>query len=172
MTEIYVVRHGIAVPSEGEIPDALRPLTSKGRRRFRRTARTFARLGRKLDLILTSPLVRAVQTAEILVGAVKDVEVAVLEELDPKSGIERLLDAVARRANDLRAVALVGHEPQLSGLVAVLAGLRANEVQLSKGAIVRLDLADALAPGSADLRWTLNPMSKEVEKTRSHRGSA
>ena len=87
MMEIYVVRHGIAVPSEAGIPDRFRPLTSKGRRRFRRTARRFARLGRELDLILTSPLVRAVQTAEILVGAVKNAEVAVLEELDPKSGV-------------------------------------------------------------------------------------
>src|SRR5437667_6035385 len=86
MMEIYVVRHGIAVPSEAGIPDRFRPLTSKGRRRFRRTARRFARLG-ELDLILTSPLVRAVQTAEILVAAVKDAEVAVLEELDPKSGV-------------------------------------------------------------------------------------
>ena len=50
MMEIYVVRHGIAVPSEAGIPDRFRPLTSKGRRRFRRTARRFARLGRELDL--------------------------------------------------------------------------------------------------------------------------
>jgi phosphohistidine phosphatase len=175
MMEIYVVRHGIAVPSEAKIPDRFRPLTSKGRRRFRRTARRFARLVRELDLILTSPLVRAVQTAEILVAAVKDAEVAVLEELDPKSGVEPLLEAVAHRA-DFRSVALVGHEPQLSGLVAVLASIPGNEIELRKGAIVRLDVAEALGPGSAELRWTLNPMSKEVEKggrgLGPHRGSA
>ena len=163
MMEIYVVRHGIAVPSEAGIPDRFRPLTSKGRRRFRRTARRFARLGSELDLILTSPLVRAVQTAEILVAAVKDAEVAVLEELDPKSGIEPLLEAVARRA-EFRSVALVGHEPQLSGLVALLTAIPGNEIEMRKGAIVRLDVAEALGPGSAELRWTLNPMSKEVEK--------
>jgi len=164
MMEIYVVRHGIAVSGEEKGPDAFRPLTSKGRRRFRRTARTFARLGRKLDLVLTSPLVRAVQTAEILVGAVKDAEVAVLEELDGRSGIERLIEAVAHRADDLRSIALVGHQPQLSRLVAVLTTIPDDQVQMSKGAIIRLDVEDALAPASAKLRWTLNPMSKEVEK--------
>jgi phosphohistidine phosphatase len=163
MMEIYVVRHGIAVPSEAGSSDRFRPLTSKGRRRFRRSARRFARLGGKLDLILTSPLVRAVQTAEILVAAVKDAEVAVLEELDPGSGVQALLEAVARRA-DFRSVALVGHEPQLSGLIAVLTATPGNEIEVRKGAIVRLDVAEALAPGSAELRWTLNPMSKEVVK--------
>jgi phosphohistidine phosphatase len=175
MTEIYVVRHGIAVPAEGGMSDAFRPLTGKGRRRFRRTARRFARIGRPLDLILTSPLVRAVQTAEILVGAVKDAEVAVLEKLDPRSPVERLLEAVSHRAAGFRSVALVGHEPQLSHLIGVLAAIPIDEVQLRKGAIVRLDVADALAPASAELRWTLNPMSKEVEKPRrggSHHGSA
>src|SRR3981189_1223644 len=86
--EIYLVRHGIAVDGESDGPDAFRPLTGKGRRRFHKTARAFARLGRKLDLILTSPLVRAVQTAEILAGETEPEEVAVLAELEPKFDVE------------------------------------------------------------------------------------
>jgi phosphohistidine phosphatase len=66
MIELYFVRHGIAVERIPGVPDSFRELTGKGRRRFRKTARAFAQLGRSLDLILTSPLVRAVQTAEIL----------------------------------------------------------------------------------------------------------
>ena len=83
MIRIYLVRHGIAVDHEdrGNLDDDDRPLTGKGRRRFRRTARAFARLGEPLDFIFTSPLARAVQTAEILAGALKQDEVGVLAEL-------------------------------------------------------------------------------------------
>ena len=164
MTEIYVVRHGIAVAREENAPDEFRPLTEKGRRRFRKTARAFARLGRKLDAILTSPLVRAVQTAEILAGEIKHGEVAVLEQLDPKFGVGSLLEALAARADGAKAVAVVGHEPQLSALVAALAGVPAEELDLKKGGIVRLDIGDLSQPGSAEARWSLKPRSKTVDK--------
>src|SRR5207248_11499089 len=100
-----------------------RPLTEKGRRRFQRTARAFGRLERNLDLILTSPLVRAVQTAEILAGETEHGEVAVLAELDPKFGVDAARAATANRAGEAEAVAIVGHEPQLSSVVAALSGV-------------------------------------------------
>src|SRR3954469_22551660 len=109
---LYIVRHGIAVEERKGIPDGSRPLTGEGRRRFQRTARAFSRLGYRLDLILTSPLVRAVQTAEILAGATDPGEVGVLEELDAKFGVAPLRAALAARAGNARAVAIVGHEPQ------------------------------------------------------------
>jgi phosphohistidine phosphatase len=164
MIELYVVRHGIAVGRESPVEDAFRPLTAKGRRRFRKTAKAFARVARKLDLILTSPLVRAVQTAEILAGEAKHGEVAILEELDPKVPVETLVEAIALRANGAKAVALVGHEPQLSELVSALAGVGADELDLKKGAIVRLDMDDPSETGTADPRWTLQPKSKSVDK--------
>ena len=71
MIRIYLVRHGIAVdPAEkGTLDDDARPLTGKGRRRFRRLARAFARLGEKLDFIFTSPLVRAeIRTPVLTLG--------------------------------------------------------------------------------------------------------
>ena len=94
------MRHGIAVESGEGIPDEWRPLTDKGRRRFQKMARTFAKLGRRLDLILTSPLVCAVQTAEILAGATDHGEVAILAELDPKFDVEttrRFLETLGPR---------------------------------------------------------------------------
>jgi phosphohistidine phosphatase len=162
--EIYLVRHGIAVGPDDDVPDSLRPLSGKGRRRFRKTARAFARLGRKLGLILTSPLVRAVQTAEILAGEAKHGEVAVLEELDPKFGVQSLLEAVAKRADGCRSVALVGHDPQLSSVLSNLAGLPADLLDFRKGAIVRLDATDLSQPGSAYARWSLQPRSKTADK--------
>jgi len=155
--QLYVVRHGIAEDGGEGIPDASRVLTEKGRRRFQKTARAFAKGGRNLDLILTSPLVRAVQTAEILAGATDHGEVGVLEELDPKFDVGALRDAIARRAGEAQSVAVVGHEPQLSSLLAALSGVSQTDLDVKKGAIVRVDV-DTLTNGtSADPRWWLKP---------------
>ena len=155
--QLYIVRHGIAVDGGEGMPDGSRPLTEKGRRRFERTARAFGKLGHKLDLILTSPLVRAVQTAEILAGAARHREVGVLEELDPKFDVEALRAAIDARAGKARAVAIVGHEPQLSGLLAALSGTSQADIDFKKGAIVRVDAATLSGGAPVDVRWWLKP---------------
>ena len=155
--QLYVVRHGIAVESGEGIPDDWRPLTDKGRRRFQKMARAFAKLGRRLDLILTSPLVRAVQTAEILAGATDHGEVAVLAELDPKFDVKAVQKAIATRAEKVEAVAIVGHEPQLSSLLAALSKVSPADLDLEKGAIVRIDVSTLTDGASADPRWWLKP---------------
>ncbi|GAC1536352.1 MAG: histidine phosphatase family protein [Myxococcales bacterium] len=164
MKRLYLVRHGIAVDhADPAGPDGSRPLTGKGRRRFARAARAFEQHLGKLDLILTSPLVRAVQTAEILAAATDHREVAVLEELHPGVAAATLFDALAGRAGKARAVALVGHEPQLSSVLAALANLpaaQAAQLDFKKGAIVRLDMIRwpaARAAASAEARWWLKP---------------
>jgi phosphohistidine phosphatase len=157
--ELYVVRHGIAETGGEGMSDASRALTGKGRRRFQKTARAFGKRGNRLDLVLTSPLVRAVQTAEILAGAADPEEVAVLEELDPRFDVESLRTAVAKRAGKAEAVAIVGHEPQLSSLLAALSGVSQSDLDLKKGSIVRIDV-DAMTDGnSVDPRWWLKPRS-------------
>lgn len=155
--ELYVVEHGIAVQSGQGIPDEWRPLTEKGRRRFQRTARAFGKLGRKLDLILSSPLIRAVQTAEILAGETEPAEVAILAELDPKFDVESARNAIAARAGKAKAVAVVGHEPQLSSVLAMLAGVPREEIELESGSIVRLDVSGLADGAVADPRWWLKP---------------
>ena len=155
--QLYVVEHGIAVEGGEGIPDEWRPLTDKGRRRFRKTARAFGKLGRKLDLILTSPLVRAVQTAEILAGETEPEEVAVLAELDPKFDVQAVRNAIASRAGKAEAVAIVGHEPQLSSVLAALSGVSQAEIDLENGTIVRVDVSTLTDGASADPRWWLKP---------------
>jgi phosphohistidine phosphatase len=173
---LYIVRHGIAVEERKGIPDASRPLTDKGRRRFEKTARAFGKLGQRLDLILTSPLVRAVQTAEILAGATDHGEVGVLEELDAKFGVGPLRAALEERTGNARAVAIVGHEPQLSALLAALSGARQADIDLKKGAIVRVDVSTRGDGARAEVRWWLKPkgtrekglpLQKQARKTRS-----
>src|SRR5260370_41416966 len=83
MIHLYLVRHGIAEDAAAGVPDLLRTLTEKARRRFRKTARSFGRQSGALDLILASPLVRAGHTAEILAGEVKHAARGVLPEVSP-----------------------------------------------------------------------------------------
>ena len=100
MIRVFLVRHGIAADAAPGQPDESRPLTAKGRRRFRRTARAFARLGERVDKLITSPLVRAVQTAEILARALRQDEVGVLEELRSEVPPAKLFGALSQQIED------------------------------------------------------------------------
>jgi phosphohistidine phosphatase len=156
---VYLVRHGIAGnPDEWKGPDDSRPLNGKGRRIFRRTARVFAKLGEKIDLLCTSPLVRAVQTAEILAEALELDEVAALEELRPEVPVQRLLERVAVLSE--KRIALVGHDPQISGTAAALGNVEPARIEFAKGAIVRIDVED-LVGREAEPRWWLEPGEKK-----------
>jgi phosphohistidine phosphatase len=156
---IFLVRHGIAGdPDEWKGPDDSRPLNAKGRRRFRETARTFAKLGDRVELLCTSPLVRAVQTAEILADVLELDEISVLEELRPDVPVQQLLDRVAQLVE--KRIALVGHDPQLSGVAGALGGVEPARIDFPKGAIVRFDAEDAAAR-EAQPRWWLEPGEKK-----------
>ena len=117
----------------------------------------FGKVGHRLDLILTSPLVRAVQTAEILAGETEHRELAVVGELDPKFDVEAVRKAIALRVGKAQAVAIVGHEPQLSSLLAALSGVLQADIELENGAIVRVDVSTLTDGASADPRWWLKP---------------
>src|SRR5262249_12253395 len=126
-----------------------------------KTARAFGKLGRKLDLILTSPLVRAVQTAEILANEARHDEVSVLEELDPKFDADAVREALVKGAEKSATIALAGHEPQLSSALAALSGVAQADLDFKKGAIVRIDVANIADGKPADARWWLKPRSGE-----------
>jgi phosphohistidine phosphatase SixA len=155
--QLYVVGHGIAAGAGEGISDEWRPLTDKGRRRFQKTARAFGKLGRKLDLILTSPHVSAVQTAEILAGETEHGEVGILPELDPKFDAAAVRAAIAMRAGEAEAVAVVGHQSQLSSVLAALSGVAQEEIDLEEGTIVRVDASTLTNGASAEPRWWLKP---------------
>jgi phosphohistidine phosphatase len=156
---LYLVRHGVAGdPDEWKGPDDSRPLNANGRRRFRETARAFAKLGDRVELLCTSPLVRAVQTAEILADALELDETAILEELRPDVPVQQLLDRVGQLA--VKRVALVGHDPQLSGVAAALGAVEPARIEFPKGAILRFDVEDPSAR-KAEPRWWLEPGEKK-----------
>lgn len=167
MIRVYLVRHGIAVDhaGKGDLPDDSRPLTEKGRRRFRKLARTFARLGEPVDRIFTSPLPRAVQTAEILASALRHSDVGILESLRPSAPPEALLQEVASKAKGAQSVALVGHDPQMTLLVELLGDVpRGATIDFKKGSIVRIDVSELAAPKATEPVFWLKPKSRVLAK--------
>jgi phosphohistidine phosphatase len=152
--ELLLVRHAIAAAADGpgREADARRPLTSKGRRRMRRGARGLAALAGPVELVATSPLVRAVETAEIVADALG----ADLEEMAAAAPGANPDAAVAwmRERRFPGAIALVGHEPGLSRLAALLlGGGRRPALSFKKGGACLLELPGEVQPGGARLRW-------------------
>ena len=135
---VIIIRHAIAAERSPEVPDDSRPLTDRGRKRFRAAARGLARLFPKPDLLLTSPLVRAVQTARIAGRAwgIKPTEEGALGG----GSVEELVGAL-RRVPATSTVALVGHEPQVSEYLARLSGsTHPDRLTFKKGGVAIVDL--------------------------------
>ncbi|HEX5817900.1 MAG TPA: histidine phosphatase family protein [Gemmatimonadales bacterium] len=153
---LLIVRHAIAVPhGTSGVEDHDRPLTDDGRRKFRRVARGIAKLVRRPDALLTSPHLRARQTAELLAGAWKDIAPEPEEALATGdfAGLETRL--ASYRAEQL--VAIVGHEPHLSGLLAHLVDARSPErFAFRKGGCAMVELKGALSEGGL-LHWFARP---------------
>src|SRR6266850_8250767 len=110
--ELYLIRHGLAEDRGEAWPDdAKRPLTEEGMSRLRKQARGLARLGVAVDIVLTSPLVRARQTAEIIAAGLDlRPHVAAIDSLAPDCPYAALAADLEKHSRKTR-IALVGHEP-------------------------------------------------------------
>jgi phosphohistidine phosphatase len=158
---LYIVRHAIAVEAvsvDHEV-DRERPLTDKGRKKMRQIAKALSNLGVEFDLILSSPYVRARETAEILTDVFKMKESAAFSDnLLPMMEPELLIDEISEKYS-VHNLALVGHEPHLSALISLLLAGNTNvEITLKKGGICYL-AADDLhhLERRATLEWLLTP---------------
>ena len=162
--ELYLVRHGVAEERGDKwADDTKRPLTASGIDRLKKAARGLERLGVTLDVILSSPLVRARQTAEILSARLGGHPPIVNSDaLAPGGTFAALVADLEKHARKTR-IALVGHEPAMGELAARLIGSR-RAIELKKGAVVRIDV-DALPPNGGDLRWLMTArMLKAIKK--------
>ena len=155
--ELYLIRHGLAEARGDAWPDdAKRPLTADGMSRMRKTARRLARLGMSVEVVLSSPLVRARQTAEIIAGGLDSRPSLVnVDSLAPGGTYAALLADLEKHTRKAR-IALVGHEPALGELAARLIGSR-HPIEFKKGAVCRIDIDDLPPAGPGDLRWLLTP---------------
>ena len=137
--KIMLVRHGIAV-ERGEFTgeDGDRPLTEKGRRRARRAFRGLGRLYPHLDRILSSPAVRAYHTARLLRREYSKAPLETTDLLLP-GGLDFQALLALIESQPAEAVALVGHEPDLTQLAALLLGAAALPLELSKAGVLVID---------------------------------
>ena len=159
--ELLVIRHGEAMDKEefaktGKSDD-LRPLTSAGMEEMKEIARGLRELVKKIDLLVTSPLVRAVQTAEI-VGAAYDIDVSeTTTALSPDSDPEDF-EKWSADFEDVKRIAVVGHEPHLTALVSwLLTGEDDAIIDLKKGGMCLLEFDSGIKSGSGILNWLMTP---------------
>jgi phosphohistidine phosphatase len=149
--QLFLVRHAIAMPPSSERPDAARPLTAKGRARFVKVVRGLKELGWRFDRLYHSPLVRAVQTAELLQPLVTG-ESVVMPDLARAPDEEMLAHLEGTK------VALVGHEPHLGALLAWLVtgdAARGERFCFKKGGVARA--TGEVRPGGMTLAGLIGP---------------
>jgi|SRR5688572_8684344 phosphohistidine phosphatase len=155
--ELYLIRHGLAADRGPDYPDdSKRPLTSRGIAALKREAKALNELKIDFDLIITSPLVRTRQTADILAeGLASKPAVTSSDSLAPAGTPAAVMHELAKHHRKAR-IALVGHEPNVGELAARLIGAR-SPIEFKKGAICRIDF-DVLPPKAlGQLRWFLPP---------------
>jgi phosphohistidine phosphatase len=154
---LYLVRHAIAAERGSEWPDdAKRPLTSKGISRMRDVVQGLNELEPRIELVLTSSLVRAKQTGDVLVAGLKPTpEVDVCAELVPGTAPAKLAEALGALGGR-RSIALVGHEPGLGEFAAWLVGGK-TPFEFKKGGVCRIDVPALPPVGNGQLRWLATP---------------
>ena len=159
--ELYLLRHADAGdPGAWDGPDERRPLSRKGVRQAERLGSFLAGIGFELDAILTSPKLRAAETARLVADALGA----------PMTEDERLatdvtcasLGAILHDAGGPGRVMIVGHDPDFSELLATLCD--AAHLPMKKGALARVDLDGAVQPGAGLLRWLVPPDLLRAER--------
>lgn len=157
--ELYIIRHGLAGEHGSYANDEERPLTEEGQRKTRRVAKRLQELNIRFNLIQTSPLVRARQTAEILqtVGLGKQLEESV--DLKPGGNINSWLEWLQSwRVQGNQSLAIVGHEPDLGAWAEQLVwGKVQYKLVVKKASVIGLLLPDRDVLGQSQLFWLTPP---------------
>ena len=153
---LVIIRHAVAVPrGTPDMADDERPLTPRGRRRFRQAARGLAAVLKRPDALLSSPLPRARQTADIAARAWGKVKVSETPAL--AGGTFEDLAVALAPFGPKELVAIVGHEPDLSEILARLLGTpMADRLTFRKGAAALVEVPGPLQEGG-NLVWYLPP---------------
>jgi phosphohistidine phosphatase len=153
---LLLVRHAAAVPrGTASVSDDERPLTPEGKEKFRVAAKGLARIAHRPDVLLTSPLLRARLTAEIAARAFKRIEPRIEPAL-AQGSVDTIVAALQAQPRGA-TVAIVGHEPVLSALLARLLGASHTErLAFKKGGAALVDIPDG-SPATGRLIWFLKP---------------
>jgi phosphohistidine phosphatase len=158
---LHLLRHADAGdPEAWEGPDAARPLSDKGRKQSVRLGTYLAGIAFKGEPFISSPKVRAAQTAELVADQVK-AKVDLDDRLGEALSLE-VLEAVLRDAGDPERPVLIGHDPDFSDLLAEL--VDSTRVEMRKGALARIEVDRPLRPGGGTLRWLIPPDALKPER--------
>jgi phosphohistidine phosphatase len=150
---LHLLRHADAGdPQAWQGPDSIRPLSAKGRRQSKRLGDLLSAAGFKTDVIVTSPKIRAEQTADI-VGERLGVAVTVDDRLADPLDVD-IVDDLLTDAGDPQRIVLVGHDPDFSDLLSTLCG---PQLEMKKGAFARIEVERPLGAGRGALRWLIPP---------------
>jgi phosphohistidine phosphatase len=157
---LLLIRHGIAEHREAFAKtgqdDALRPLTLVGRQQMRQAAQGLRTIARKIDVLASSPFVRARETADVIMDEYDLPDIVVEGALVPDARPSRFLDWLGSREGE--CIAAVGHEPDLSRLACwFVAGAAEPWIELKKGGVCALQFSGRVRPGEAMLQWVLTP---------------
>jgi phosphohistidine phosphatase len=161
---LFILRHGIAAnPGEEGLPknakDAERPLSREGQKKTWRATEAMRSLDLKFDAVVTSPLLRARQTAQIVAEALELRRKLIFSDhLKPDGSPKLLLEQLDEIGGRAKNILLVGHEPYLSRLVSLLiSGSTLAAVELKKGALLKLEVRHLGYARCATLAWSLPP---------------
>ncbi len=162
--KLILFRHGVALDRDlailQKIEDANRPLTERGRERSLKMAKHLKSWEDGVDLIVTSPLVRAKQTADILFHVMKSADVSVSSELVPSAPPQAFAQWLKTHAKTAVKILVVGHEPQMSQFASwALAGSEDSFLNLKKSGILCLEFQSLaeISRESAILAWSIQP---------------
>jgi phosphohistidine phosphatase len=165
---LYLIRHGIAVDRTDpkSPPEAERPLTARGVQKTRGAALGLSAMGAKPDVLITSPYVRAAQTAEIFAEALgfPPEKIRVSEALKPAANPADTLKEILHARG--KEVACIGHAPHLDLMISHLAGAHGAFTELKKAAVACFEKAET--HGRWELRWMLAP--KQLRELADHAG--
>ncbi len=158
---LYILRHAIAeLHDHHQFPDdSLRPLTDEGIKKMKRAAQGMKSLDLTFDLLLSSPYLRAKQTAEIVAEEFRvPSRLEYTVHLEPGGSGEDLIRDLVTRSGSLKSVLLVGHEPYLSGFISnLLTGGETCALTLKKGGLCHLSVSALRWGRCATLQWLLTP---------------
>jgi phosphohistidine phosphatase len=158
---LLIIRHGIAEDKEAWAKtghsDDERPLTDEGRRKMALTAKGLRRATESIDLLATSPLVRARQTAQLVADAFKVTRIETTKSLVPDAPMREFVEWLERHA-DMEVIAAVGHEPHLGILATwLMTDIEDSRVDLKKGAACMLEFEGKPESGTGRLCWSIAP---------------
>jgi phosphohistidine phosphatase len=163
---LFLLRHGLAVEREefDFASDHLRPLTPKGKRQLNKISAAMRVSELRFHVILSSPLVRARQTAKIVAADLKLREQLVFaDELKPGGDLKKLVSRILGLKKIPENILLVGHEPDLSELISLLVtGKVGTGFALKKGGLAKLEIENLRAGKCAALAWLLTPVQMKL----------